>query len=249
MKWPREGLSAQEAINFIDDNASEGKVPIFTDSMYCYRWLQNYLPIRLIAIDNPVTPIGFVELSHLTAKVSQIIAYRNGLGCDTYAPEYNSLEDGLRQLGVFKRSLAGILNEARGRDARVLVADLPDAASVMASEVNDGAVAMVVDSIECLWGIQGSGLLRTAVITDKPAYLLAAVEPEATRLLGVGGRPVVLLADSHDGRCIARGFRHNRGSELSLRDAVRIALTLLMSNRGVINAPLEVLIKGDGHET
>jgi len=248
VNWPRRGLSAQDAIGFVEEETHKGSVSIEADSMYCYRWLQNYLPIRFIAVSNPVTPVGFTDPSHLNARVAAILAYRDGLMCNVYAPGYDSLWDGLRLLDTIKRSFSNILNGARGRDARVMVTDLPDATATIASEVNKGAVAMVVDEIECLWNIQNDGLLRTATIVDKPAFLLAAAEPEVAGLLGVRGRPVVLLVDRHGDKCIARGFWHNRGSELSLRDAVRLTLTLLMTDRGVINAPLEVLISGGGRE-
>jgi len=248
VNWPRRGLSAQDAIGFIEEEAHKGSVPIEADSMYCYRWLQNYLPIRFIAVSNPVTPVGFTDPSHLNARVVAILAYRDGLKCDVYAPGYDSLWDGLRLLDTIKRSFSNILNGARGRDARVMVTDLPDAAATIAGEVNEGAIAMVVDEVECLWGIQSDGLLRTAAVVDKPAFLLATAEPEAARILGVRGNHALLLVDRYGDKCIARGFRHNRGSELSLYDAIRLTLTLLMTNRGVINAPLEVLISGGGRE-
>jgi hypothetical protein len=196
--------------------------------MYCHRWLQDDLSYILIAVGNPVTPIGLVEPDVLPARGGMMLLRRVGFQCSTHPSAYTSLEDALRQLGVLK--------SPKGDSTRVLITDRQSALSLIEGEVDSGSVALVVDNVECLWNLQSVGLIHLAVVVEEPTYLLATAEPRVVRALHVRGRPRLIKIDDRDGKCVAKG--RSFSGVLSPGKLVKYALSVIMSSK----TPLEFLI-------
>jgi hypothetical protein len=239
-------FGAGEAVEYIEGRVHEGYVPVLTNSMYCLRRLQEYLPISIITTSNPILPIALVEARWLGGNVSWILLFRRGLDCMTFTRLYGGIEDGLRELGFFKRTLGkGLDNSRVPSNVPVHVTDIPGALEI-AVKVDDSSL-LIVDDVDCLWDIHDHGLLRSVIIVEYPAFIIAVGSVGVSELFHLSREPSFLIVDRdlESGKCTAGGFTRRPGG-LSLSDFYQHLLTLTLVDWDVINSPLEAVIKSDG---
>ncbi len=237
----------REAVDYIEGRVHEGYVPILTNSMYCLRRLQEYLPISIITVGNPILPIALVEARWLGGNVSWILLFRRGFDCMTFTRLYGGIEDGLRELGFFKRTLnRGLDNSMVASSVPVQVTDIPGALKLVLSEVDDSSL-LVVDDVDCLWDIHDQGFLRSVVIVEYPAFLVAVSDNGVSELFHLNREPMFLIVDRDSGsrECTAGSFTRRPGG-LSLSDFYQHLLTMTLVDLDVIHSPLEFIIKSDG---
>jgi hypothetical protein len=243
---PKNGLGAREAVDYIEGRVHEGYVPVLTNSMYCLRRLQEYLPISIITTSNPILPIALVEARWLGGNVSWILLFRRGLDCMTFTRLYGGIEDGLRELGFFKRTLGkGLDNSRVPSNVPVHVTDIPGALEI-AVKVDDSSI-LIVDDVDCLWDIHDQGFLRSVVIVEYPAFMIAVSDVGVSELFHLSREPMFLIVDrdSSNRECTAGSFTRKPGG-LSLSEFYQHLLTLTLVDWDVINSPLEFIIKSDG---
>jgi hypothetical protein len=239
-------LGAREAVEYIEGKVHEGYVPVLTNSMYCLRRLQEYFPIGIIATSNPILPIALIEARRLGTRVSWIILIRNGFDCESYALLHGGIEDGLRHLGFFTKTLnRGLSNSRVPSNVPVQVTDPPGALEI-AVKVDDSSL-LVVDDLDCLWDIHSQGFLRSAFIVDYPAFLIAVSGIGVSELFHLSREPSFLIVDRdlESGKCTAGGFTRKPGG-LSLSEFYQHLLTMTLVDLDIINSPLEAVIRSDG---
>jgi hypothetical protein len=244
---PKNGLGAREAVEYIEGKVHEGYVPVLTNSMYCLRRLQEYYPLSIITTSNPIMPIALVEARWLGSNVSWILMFRRGLDCMTFTRLHGGIEDGLRELGFFTRTLnKGLGNSMVASNVPVQVTDPPGALKLVLSEVDDSSI-LVVDDVDCLWDIHDQGFLRSVVIVEYPAFIIAVSDVSVSELFHLNREPMFLIVDrdSSNRQCTAGGFTRKPGG-LSLSEFYQHLLTLTLVDLDVINSPLEAVIKSDG---
>ena len=237
----------REAVDYIEGKVHEGYVPILTNSMYCLRRLQEYFPISIITTSNPILPIALVEARWLGGNVSWILLFRRGLNCMTFTRLYGGIEDGLRELGFFTRTLnRGLDNSMVPSNVPVQVTDPPEALKLALSEVNDSSI-LVVDDVDCLWDIHDQGFLRSVVIVEYPAFIIAVGSVGVSELFHLNREPMFLIVDRDSGsrECTAGGFTRRPGG-LSFSEFYQHLLTMTLVDWDIINSPLEAVIKSDG---
>jgi hypothetical protein len=235
-----------EAVEYIEGKVHEGYVPILTNSMYCLRRLQEYLPINIITTNNPILPIALVEARWLGSNVSWILMFRRGFDCMTFTRLYGGIEDGLRELGFFKRTLnKGLDNSMVANSVPVQVTDPPGALDI-AVKADDSSL-LVVDDVDCLWDIHDQGFLRGVVIVEYPAFIIAVSDVSVSELFHLSREPMFLIVDrdSSNRECTAGSFARKPGG-LSLSEFYQHLLTLTLVDLDIINSPLEFIIKSDG---
>jgi len=246
---PKNGLNAREAVEYIEGKVHEGYVPVLTNSMYCLRRFQEYYPISIITVGNPILPIALVEARWLGGNVSWIQLFRNGLDCMTFTRLHGGIEDGLRQLGFFTRTLnKGLDNSKVASSVPVQVTDPPGALRLILSEVGGDSSILVVDDVDCLWDIHDQGFLRSAFIVEYPAFLIAVSDNGVSELFHLNREPRFLIIDrdSNNRQCTAGGFTRKPGALASLSEIYQHLLTVTLVDWDVINSPLEFIIKSDG---
>ena len=240
-------FGAGEAVEYIEGKVHEGYVPILTNSMYCLRRLQEYLPISIITVGNPILPIALVEARWLGGNVSWILMFRRGSDCVTFTRLYGGIEDGLRELGFFTRTLnRGLDNSMVPNSVPVHVTDPPEALKLALSEVDDSSL-LIVDDVDCLWDIHDQGFLRSVVIVEYPAFIIAVGSVGVSELFHLNREPMFLIVDrdSENRQCTAGSFTRRPGG-LSLSEFYQHLLTLTLVDWDVIHSPLEAVIKSDG---
>jgi len=245
---PKNGLGAREAVEYIEGRVHEGYVPVLTNSMYCFRRFQEYYPINIITTNNPILPIALVNAKMLGSNVSWILLFRRGFDCMTFTRLHGGIEDGLRQLGFFTRTLnKGLDNSRVANNVPVQVTDIPGALRLALSEIEDDSSLLVVDDVDCLWDIHDQGFLRRAVIVEYPAFIIAVGSVGVSELFHLNREPMFLIVDrdSENRECTAGSFTRKPGG-LSLSDFYQHLLTLTLVDWDVINSPLEFIIKSDG---
>jgi hypothetical protein len=248
MDLPRVGLGAREAVEYIEGRVHEGYVPVLTNSMYCLRRLQEYFPLGIIATSNPIMPIALVEARRLGTRVSWIILIRNGFDCESYALLHGGIEDGLRHLGFFTKTLnRGLSNSMVAGNVPVHVTDIPGALKLVLSEVEGDSSLLVVDDLDCLWDIHDQGFLRSAVIVEYPAFLIAVSDIGVSELFHLSREPRFLIIDRDSGnrKCTAGGFTRKPGGP-SLSEIYQHLLTMTLVDYTITHSPLEFIIKSDG---
>jgi len=248
MDLPRVGLGAREAVEYIEGRVHEGYVPVLTNSMYCLRRLQEYFPLGIIATSNPIMPIALIEARRLGTRVSWIILIRNGFDCESYALLHGGIEDGLRHLGFFTKTLnRGLSNSMVANNVPVHVTDIPGALKLVLSEVEGDSSLLVADDLDCLWDIHSQGFLRSAFIVDYPAFLIAVSGIGVSELFHLSREPSFLIVDRdlESGKCTAGGFTRKPG-RLSLHEIFRQLLMRTLTDWSIIHTPLEAVIKSDG---
>jgi len=236
----------REAVDYIEGKVHEGYVPILTNSMYCLRRLQEYLPINIITTNNPILPIALVEARWLGSNVSWILLFRRGLDCMTFTRLYGGIEDGLRELGFFKRTLnKGLDNSMVPSNVPVHVTDPPGALEI-AVKVGDSSL-LIVDDVDCLLDIHEQGFLHSVVIVEYPAFIIAVGSVGVSELFHLNREPMFLIVDrdSENRQCTAGSFTRKPGG-LSLSDFYQHLLTLTLVDWDIIHSPLEAVIKSDG---
>jgi hypothetical protein len=236
-----------EAVEYIEGKVHEGYVPVLTNSMYCLRRLQEYLPINIITTNNPILPIALVEARWLGSNVSWILLFRRGFDCVTFTRLYGGIEDGLRELGFFTRTLnRGLDNSMVPNSVPVHVTDPPEALKLALSEVDDSSL-LIVDDVDCLWDIHDQGFLRSVVIVEYPAFIIAVSDVSVSELFHLSREPMFLIVDrdSENRECTAGSFTRKPGG-LSLSEFYQHLLTLTLVDWDVIHSPLEAVIKSDG---
>ena len=239
-------FGTREAVEYIEGKVHEGYVPVLSNSMYCFRRFQEYFPISIITTNNPILPIALVKARWLGGNVSWILLVRNGLDCMTFTRLHGGIQDGLRQLGFFTRTLGkGLDNSRVPNNVPVQVTDIPEALEI-AVKVDDSSL-LVVDDVDCLWDIHDQGLLRSAVIVEYPAFLIAVSDIGVSELFHLNKEPMFLIVDrdSSNRECTAGGFTRRPGGP-SLSEIYQHLLTLTLVDWGIINSPLEAVIKSDG---
>ena len=237
----------REAVEYIEGKVHEGYVPILTNSMYCFRRLQEYFPISIITTSNPILPIALVEARWLGGNVSWILMFRRGSDCMTFTRLYGGIEDGLRQLGFFKRTLnKGLDNSKVTSGVPVQVTDPPGALKFVLSDANDSSI-LIVDDVDCLWDIHDQGFLRSVVIVEYPAFIIAVSDVSVSELFHLNREPSFLIVDRdlESGKCTAGGFTRKPGG-LSLSEFYQHLLTMTLVDLDIINSPLEAVIRSDG---
>jgi hypothetical protein len=240
-------FSAKEAVEYIEGKVHEGYVPVLTNSMYCFRRLQDYLPINIITVGNPILPIALVEARWLGSNVSWILLIRNGLDCMAFTRLHGGIEDGLRQLGFFTRTLnRGLDNSRVASEVPVQVTDPPGAFKLVSSEVGDSSL-LVVDDVDCLLDIHDQGFLRSVVIVEYPAFIIAVSDVGVSELFHLNREPRFLIIDrdSENRQCTAGGFTRRPGGP-SLSEVYQHLLTMTLVDYAIIHSPLEFIIKSDG---
>jgi hypothetical protein len=236
----------REAVDYIEGKVHEGYVPILTNSMYCLRRLQEYYPINIITTNNPILPIALVEARWLGSNVSWILLFRRGLDCMTFTRLYGGIEDGLRELGFFKRTLnKGLDKSMVPSNVPVQVTDPPGALEI-AVKVDDSSI-LIVDDVDCLWDIHDQGLLRSVVIVEYPAFIIAVGSVGVSELFHLNREPMFLIVDrdSENRECTAGSFTRKPGG-LSLSEFYQHLLTLTLVDYTITHSPLEFIIKSDG---
>jgi len=245
---PKNGLGAREAVEYIEGRVHEGYVPVLTNSMYCFRRFQEYFPISIITVGNPILPIALVEARWLGSNVSWILLVRRGLDCMTFTRLHGGIEDGLRQLGFFTRTLnRGLDNSKVPSGVPVQVTDIPGALRFALSEAGGDSSLLVVDDVDCLWDIHSQGFLRSAVIVEYPAFLIAISDIGVSELFHLNREPRFLIIDrdSENRQCTAGGFTRRPGGP-SLSKIYQHLLTMTLVDWDIIHSPLEFIIKSDG---
>ena len=238
----------REAIDYIEGKVHEGYVPVLTNSMYCLRRLQEYFPISIITTNNPILPIALVEARWLGGNVSWILLFRRGFDCMTFTRLYGGIEDGLRELGFFTRTLnRGLDNSMVPSNVPVHVTDPPEALKLILSEVGDDSSLLIVDDVDCLWDIHDQGFLRSAFIVEYPAFMIAVSDVSVSELFHLNREPMFLIVDRDSGNreCTAGSFTRKPGG-LSLSEFYQHLLTMTLVDLDIINSPLEFIIMSDG---
>jgi len=241
-------FGAGEAVEYIEGRVHEGYVPVLTNSMYCLRRFQEYFPISIITVGNPILPIALVDAKMLGSNVSWILLARRGFDCEYYAILHGGIEDGLRQLGFFTRTLnKGLDNSKVASNVPVQVTDPPGALRLVLSEVGGDSSILVVDDVDCLWDIHDQGFLRSVVIVEYPAFLIAVSDVGVSELFHLNKEPRFLLVDRDSGnrKCTAGGFARKPGGP-SLSEIYQHLLTLTLVDYSITHSPLEFIIKSDG---
>ena len=165
----------------------------------------------------------------------------------TFTRLYGGIEDGLRELGFFTRTLnKGLDNSKVTSGVPVQVTDPPEALKLILSEVDDSSI-LIVDDVDCLWDIHDQGFLRRAVIVEYPAFIIAVGSVGVSELFHLNREPMFLIVDRDSGsrECTAGSFTRRPGG-LSLSEFYQHLLTLTLVDWDVINSPLEFIIKSDG---
>jgi len=248
MDSPKNGLGAREAVEYIEGRVHEGYVPVLTNSMYCLRRLQDYFPLGIITTSNPILPIALVEARRLGSNVSWILLFRNGLDCRYIARLHGGIEDGLRQLGFFTRTLnKGLDNSKVTSGVPVHITDIPGALRLALSEAGDDSSILIADDVDCLWDIHSQGFLRSAFIVEYPAFLIAVSDIGVSELFHLSREPSFLVIDRDSGnrKCTAGGFTRRPGGP-SLSEIYQHLLTMTLVDWDIIHSPLEAVIKSDG---
>ncbi|MFP3214503.1 MAG: hypothetical protein RXR18_04795 [Nitrososphaeria archaeon] len=248
MDLPRGGLSAREAVEFIEGKVHEGYVPIIANSMYCLRLFQEYFPLSIIAVSNPILPIALAETRKLGSNVSWIILIRNSFNCMTFVKPHDGIEDGLRHLDFFSKTLNRGLEKSRvASEVSVQVTDIAGALRFALSEAGGDSSLLVVDDVDCLWDIHDQGFLRSAVIVEYPAFLIAVSDIGVSELFHLNREPRFLIIDrdSEDRQCTAGGFARKPGAP-SLSEIFQHLLTITLVDWNIIHSPLEFIIKSGG---
>ncbi len=240
-------FGTREAVEYIEGKVHEGYVPVLTNSMYCLRRFQEYFPISIITTSNPILPIALVNAKMLGSNVSWILLVRRGFDCMTFTRLHGGIEDGLRQLGFFTRTLnKGLDNSRVASNVPVQVTDPPGALEI-AVEVEGDSSLLVVDDVDCLWDIHDQGFLRSVVIVEYPAFLIAVSDIGVSELFHLSREPRFLIIDrdSENRQCTAGGFTRRPGGP-SLSEVYQHLLTITLVDWDVIRSPLEAVIKSDG---
>jgi len=101
--------------------------------------------------------------------------------------------------------------------------------------------------VDCLWDIHDQGFLRSVVIVEYPAFIIAVGDVGVSELFHLNREPMFLIVDrdSENRECTAGSFTRKPGG-LSLSDFYQHLLTLTLVDWDVINSPLEFIIKSDG---
>jgi len=242
MEWPKSGLRIQDAADFIEKAVYEGFTPVFTDSMYCFRRLQEYFPLRFIATSRPIVPIGLTETKRLSG-VAFMILTRKGTDCTTYYLQ-RSKEVVLDFISDFINTFTQWFSrfDKPSVDAvPVYVTDLAGFARIVRGEFLGESAIIIADNMDCLWAEQSRGDIHSAILIDHPAFLLAVSSLGVDEELQKAGKPALILLDRGGGECDY--YVLTPKDDLNPRDNVLDALGKLLIDTRVIHTPLELVIK------
>jgi hypothetical protein len=244
--WPRFGLSAEEAVSLLEDEANNGFIPVLSNSVYCYRHMQaDGYPLRVLAVRDPVTLIGLVPAGSLPAwmgRLAWILMKRRVDDCIFIAGQYGSIEVGLWELGVLKASLEEVLNASRVGEVPVQVIDRETAADAIVGSATEDSAVILVDSLTCLWGMQKNGGLRRVFVVERPLLVAAVAGLEVDGELKASGQPALMMVDEDDEDCIMGGIVRNTPTA-DYRSTFRAILSNMLKNP--LDTPLELLIKAN----
>jgi hypothetical protein len=245
VEWPKTGLEVQDAVNLVEEGVHEGHVPMLSDSIFCLRHAQSLgYPMRVIAVKNPVFPIGLVEsrsVPEWLGNVSWITLRRVAFDCIFTANLYDDLPEGLEELRRLKATLVGRLGKVRHAEAPVQIVDRESAVEVIPSSATEDTAVAAVDSLNCLWEFRNG--LRRIFIVERPLLLIAITSLSVNRELEERGQPTFAMVDETDGgRCLWGGFIGPEGSADDYRAAFRRFLSGLLKVVSTVDVPLELVI-------
>lgn len=244
MDWPRFGLSAEEALGFIDDEVHGGSVPVLSDSVFCLRHMQAVgYPIRIIAVKDPVFIIGFVPASSLPSwlgRLAWIILRRSVADCIFMGGQYVTLEAGLRGLDFLKGTLAQGLNASRIGEVPIQVIERESAADTIVAGATEDEAIILVDSLNCLWRMLKHGGVRRVFIIENPLLVVAVTGLEIDEELKASGQPALMMVDEDDEGCVMGGIVRNKPTA-DYRSTFRAILSNML--KAQLDTPLELMIK------
>lgn len=249
VEWPKTGLEVQDAVNLVEEGVHNGFVPMLSDSIFCLRHAQSLgYPMHVIAVKNPVFPIGLVEsrsVPEWLGNVSWITLRRVAFDCIFTANLYDDLPEGLEELRHLKATLVGRLGKVRHAEASVQIVDRESAVEVIPNSATEDTAIIATDSLNCLWEFRNG--MRRVFLIEKPLLLVAITSLGVNRELEERGQPAFMMVDeADDGKCLWGGFIRPEGSADDYRAAFRRFLRGLLKVVAAVDAPLELVIMEAG---
>jgi hypothetical protein len=249
VEWPKTGLEVQDAINLVEEGVHNGFVPMLSDSIFCLRHAQSLgYPLRMIAVKNPVFPIGLVESRSVPkwlGNVSWITLRRVAFDCIFTTNLYDDLPEGLEELRRLKNTLVGQLGKVRHAEAPVQIVDRESAVEVIPNSATEDTAVVAVDSLNCLWEFRNG--MRRVFLVEEPLLLVAITSLGVNRELEERDQPAFMMVDESDeGKCLWGGFIRPEGSTDDYRAAFRRFLRGLLKVVSAVDAPLELVIMETG---